>query len=67
MGVTEDRSAEKLLKTYARRHRIVYEYRTEEEVMEKVRYMWKFNLFKEEGEEEYWRSLGGSADGGGDG
>mmetsp|Transcript_12531 Transcript_12531/g.26469 ORF Transcript_12531/g.26469 Transcript_12531/m.26469 type:complete len:360 (-) Transcript_12531:892-1971(-) len=67
MGVTEDRSAEKLLKTYARRHRIVYEYRTEEEVMEKVRYMWKFNLFKEEGEEEYWRNLGGSADGGGDG
>ena len=41
---------------YAQRHRVLYKNRPKEEVIERVKYMLKFNCFKEPGEDLYWKS-----------
>ena len=53
---TDDQSSiNYLLKLYARRHRVIYQERSEEEVVERVRHMILYNRFKEPEEEECWK------------
>lgn len=40
---------------YAKRHLVLFKNRPAKEVVERVRRMLKFNMFKERGEEEFWR------------
>lgn len=54
----DSESMNHLLKLYARRHRVVYRERTEEEIMERVKHQFRYNLFQEPNEKLYWESIG---------
>jgi len=50
------------LHLYAKRHRVLFKNRPTEEIVDRVRYMLRFNIFKEKDEAQYWSEKKGERD-----